>query len=149
MNMAGGKTVEEIPVEKLIDAIASDKGKTAFARITELLKELDTAMTHGEKLVERGDNWLTKFENHLNNPLLARMIGKWMDIDVETPLKIAASASAPTEKPKTELHKKVIGEINKMSEEQLTDFIKMVNDASIQAQKQKNLESEEKKNGTA
>jgi hypothetical protein len=103
---------EEVSLDKLL-AAAGDKsiGDNAGS-ILEMLKETNKVLAEAQKTI----NFL-KSTGVL--PGIVRGIGKKYDVDMETPLKGDMAVSAPSSN-----HKAVMENIAKMTEEQLLNWIK-------------------------
>ncbi len=103
---------EEVSLDKLMAAAGDKKVGENASSILEMLKETNKVLTELQKTVDF-------FRRIGVLPGVVRALGKKWEIDMETPLANEMSVAAPTSN-----HKTVMENISKLSEAQLIDLVK-------------------------
>ncbi len=103
---------EEVSLDKLLAAAGDKKVGENASSILEMLKETNKVLTELQKTVDF-------FRRIGVLPGVVRALGKKWEIDMETPLKNEMSVAAPTNN-----HKAVMENISKLSDAQLLDLLK-------------------------
>jgi len=111
----------ELDLEKLM-TLAGDK------KVAENAGSLMGMLQEANKTLQEVQKSVNLLKNMGVFPVLVRGIGKKLEIDVETPL-----ASDSYVQPKSDAHRVLINGINSMTDEQLTQYSKVLQDAEKQA----------------